>query len=125
MTDEVPLLRILVHFERRKPIATFFVPGGRMLYSARVNYDVSCPMEFSAYPVDTQASAPIFTTIPSFLLTTMSDKCTRDSNDNHIVFKWKPLQTNNLTGVSDSVRELGHNRGQDAFPLERSRGEGQ
>ena len=29
-------------------------PGGRMLYSARVNYDISCPMSFESYPVDVQ-----------------------------------------------------------------------
>ena len=29
-------------------------PDSRMLYSARVNYDIACPMEFDNYPVDTQ-----------------------------------------------------------------------
>jgi hypothetical protein len=26
-------------------------PSGRFLYSARVNYDISCPMDFKFYPV--------------------------------------------------------------------------
>ena len=26
-------------------------PSGRLLYSARVNYDISCPMHFQYYPV--------------------------------------------------------------------------
>ena len=26
-------------------------PSGRLLYSARVNYDLSCPMDFQYYPV--------------------------------------------------------------------------
>ena len=26
-------------------------PSGRFLYSARVNYDISCPMNFKFYPV--------------------------------------------------------------------------
>ena len=33
---------------------------GRMLYSARVNYDLSCPMSFQSYPVDTQDCEVIF-----------------------------------------------------------------
>ena len=28
--------------------------SGLMMYSARVNYDLSCPMDFSNYPVDEQ-----------------------------------------------------------------------
>lgn len=29
-------------------------PGSRMLYSFRTNYDLSCPMDFTRYPVDVQ-----------------------------------------------------------------------
>ena len=29
-------------------------PSGRFLYSARVNYDISCPMDFKFYPVSSK-----------------------------------------------------------------------
>ena len=32
----------------------------RMLYSARVNYDIACPMSFESYPVDTQECEILF-----------------------------------------------------------------
>ena len=36
------------------PLYLRIYQSGRMMYSARVNYDVSCPMKFEDYPVDIQ-----------------------------------------------------------------------